>query len=148
MRWRFTDRVDTFVPWRSIAGRKTVSLEEYSLPDPFGRAGACPASLVMECCVELGRWLAAASSGFEQAAVLEGVEAFAFRGAAGPGDALAVTVSVTRRGAEALDVDCRVEAGGRPVAGGALRLVLVPLGEGFARDRVAAQWRELYAAPG
>jgi 3-hydroxymyristoyl/3-hydroxydecanoyl-(acyl carrier protein) dehydratase len=147
MRWRFTDRVDAFAPWRSIAGRKTVSLEEYSLRDALGQAGTFPGPLVLECGVELARWLAAASSGFEQAAILDVVETFAFRSAAGPGDVLAVTVSVTRRGAEAMDVDCRVEAGGRPVAGGALRLALVPLGDGFSRDRVAAQWRELYAAP-
>lgn len=147
MRWRLVDRVDAFAAWRSIAGRKAVSLEEYSLLAPLGRPGVFPESLALECGVELARWLAAASSEFRQAAVLEGIEAFAFRGPAGPGAELAVSVEVTRREPEALHVACRIASGGRPAAEGGLRLALVPLAEGFDGNRLAAQWRELYAAP-
>ena len=148
MRWRFTDRVERFEPWRAIETRKAVSLEEYSLLERFGREGAFPESLVLECCVEAARWLVAASSGFDQAGVLEAVESFAFSGPAGMGDALEIKVALAGpAGQPPLQLDCRVTAAGRTVAAGRIAVGLVPLAEGFDRDWVGGLWRELYAAP-
>ncbi len=145
MRWRFVDRVTAFESWRRIAGRKAVSLEEYKLPAPLGREGVLPESLVLECCVELGRWLAAASSDFRQACVLEEVAGFAFSGQAGMGDVLEIEVRLSEGGAGSASVraECRVSTSAREVAAGRLVLGLVPLAEGFDPDFAASLWREL-----
>ena len=146
MRWRFVDRVTAFEPWRRIAGRKAVSLEEYQLLKPFGREGVLPESLVLESCVEHVRWLAAASSGFQQACVLEAVEGFNFSGQAGMGAVLEVEAKLAGgAGAGPLQASCRVTAGGQEIAAGRITLGLVPLAESFDRDFVESLWREIHA---
>jgi len=146
MRWRFVDRVTAFQPWLSIAGRKAVSLEEYKLLKPFGREGVLPESLVLESCVEHVRWLAAASSEFKQACVLEAVEGFNFPGQAGMGAVLEVEAKLAGgAGTSPLRADCRVTVSGKAIAAGKLVLGLVPLAEGFDPDFTASMWRELYA---
>jgi 3-hydroxymyristoyl/3-hydroxydecanoyl-(acyl carrier protein) dehydratase len=147
MRWRFVDRVTAFEPWQHIAGRKAVSLEEYKLLEPLGREGVLPESLVMECCVELGRWLIAASTEFKQTCVLGGIDRFEFQAEAGMGAVLEVETRLEGgAGAVPLRADCRVTAGGREVAGGKITLGLVPLAEGFDPDFTASMWSELRGA--
>jgi hypothetical protein len=143
LRWRFVDRVDSFEPWRAISGRKGVSLEEYCLPDPLGRRGALPESLVAECCVELARWLVAASSDFELTARLEALEGLEFEREARTGSALEVGVEVLAVDGEVLRAGCTVaDAGGR-VAAGKLAMRTLPTAEGFDAELVASMWREL-----
>ncbi|HOX07744.1 MAG TPA: hypothetical protein PK280_15195 [Planctomycetota bacterium] len=147
MRWRFVDRVTAFGPWQSIAGRKAVSLEEYKLLEPLGRQGVLPESLVLECCVELARWLVAASSDFRQACVLEGIDGFEFRSEAVMGEILEVEARLTGSPeAGPLRAECRVKVGAREVAGGSIALGLVPLAEGFDPDFTASMWRELHGS--
>ena len=142
MRWRLVDRVDRFESWRLIAGRKAVSLEEYSLLEPLGRRGVLPESLVLACCVELVRWLAAASSGFELTGALESVEDMNFARQARPGAALEIGVQAARDG-DALRADCAVRCGGQELAAGRLGLALMPLAESFDREWVEGVWKEL-----
>ena len=78
MRWRFMDRINRFEAWATIEGRKAVSLEEYSLLEPFGRKGSLPENLVVESCVHLARWLVIVSSGFEQTCILSAIDQFRF----------------------------------------------------------------------
>ena len=147
MRWRFADRIIAFEPWARVAGRKAVSLEEYQLLDPLGREGVCPESLLLECCVEHVRWLVAASSGFQEACVLEEVEEFKFAGEAGMGAVLEVAaeLSGTRRDGP-IEAACRITCSGRELAAGRLRVGLVPLAEGFDPELTESLWRELHGA--
>ena len=157
MRWRFLDRVDEFEPWERISGRKAISLEEYSLLERLGRPGSFPESLVLETCVELVRWLVAASSGFTWSCVLTEVDGFRVERETGPGEVLELGATVERRpstplravslsnGEEGgLRLACRVESAGRPVAAGVIGMNLTSLEEGFDPKRVEGIWRELY----
>ena len=64
MRWRFTDKVLAFTPWRSILSLKAGSLEEYGLLERWGEPGQAPAILLLESCLQAARWLVEASSDF------------------------------------------------------------------------------------
>lgn len=146
MRWRFVDRIEAFESWSRIRGIKTVSFEEFSLLKRFGRKGSFPESLVIEHCVELGRWLVMKSSGFKLSSILSGVDAFSFASFAGAGDRLATRAEVKSRSDEGLILECLVHSGGRTVAGGRLTLFCVPLAQGFERSAVEGIWNELHAA--
>ncbi|MCY3024405.1 MAG: hypothetical protein NTW87_35980 [Planctomycetota bacterium] len=143
MKWRLIDRVDSFEPWRSIAGRKTISFEEYSLLKVFGRKGSFPESLVLESCVELARWLAAASSGFSQTAALAEVETFRFTAEADRSEVLRISARVVARERNLLRLECAVATSAGEVAAGRFTVELLPLGEHFDTEWVTGLWREL-----
>ena len=144
MRWRFADKLNDFRPWLALAGTKAVSLEEYNLLEPFGRAGAVPESIVLEACVQVVRWLVSRSSDFEQTCVLSGVEGFAFSGEAGMGDVLEIRAGVLGRTGTDVEIRCEVTCGGRPIARGTVAVSLVPLANGFDRGLVEGTWQELH----
>lgn len=144
MRWRLIDRIDEFERWTSICGRKTVSLEEYSLLEPLGRKGHFPESLVLESCVHLVRWLAAASSDFEQSCALLEVEPFVFEHETSPGNTLTVSATVLDRRNDRLEVECSVAIGSLRYAHGRIALSLLPLKEMDLVDNARTLWRELY----
>ncbi len=146
MRWRLVDRVTAFEPWCAIAGAKAVSLEEYYLLEPLGRQGVLPEALVIECCVELVRWLVAASSSFEQGATLTGIEGFAFRREVGIGELLRSDIRLNGRREEQFAAECRVASGSTPVASGRLTFALTPLDEWFEPEELAGLWQELHGA--
>jgi len=140
MRWRFVDRVDEFEPWARISGRKSVSLEEYSLLARLGREGVLPESLVVESCVHLARWLAAKSSDFEQTCLLAGIGSFTFEREIGMGDSLLMTLVVQDRSEERLKVHCEVSN----AAQGELLLSLIPLAETCDPENTATMWHEIH----
>ena len=144
MRWRFVDKVTALEPWQQIAGRKAVSLEEYYLLQPLGREGVLPESLLIECCVELVRWLITASSSFEWAALLGGIEEFVFERPARMGDLLQFDVRVIERSERELSADCRVNSEAVAVASGRLAFALVPLHKLSTRGELEGLWQELY----
>jgi len=144
MRWRFVDQVTSFEPWRAIAGRKAVSLEEYYLLQPLGREGAAPESLVLESCVELARWLVAASSGFCDIADLVAVEQFALGEEATTGTVLHIAERAARRTARRLFVDCRVTAEDKMLAFGRLGLSVVPADRAFYSRELQELWQEIH----
>lgn len=155
MRWRFVDKIDSFQPWRSAAGRKAVSLEEYSLGEPFGRKGVLPESLVLESCVQLVRWLVARSSEFRSTCILSEIDGFSLLREVGMGDVLAVAAEVVGGEGEApaeplagdrLRAECRVRSGGELVARGALSFGLLPMAAVADPEATEAIWRELYGA--
>ena len=145
MRWRLIDSIEDVDAWTSIRGRKTVSLEEYSLLEPLGRKGHFPESLVLECGVHLVRWLAAASSDFEQSCTLLEVGPFVFEHETSPGNTLTVSATVLEKQNDRLEVECRVAIGSQPYAHGRLALSLLPLKEMDLADNARTLWRELYA---
>lgn len=146
MRWRFVDRINAFEPWQLIAGCKTVSLEEYLLLKPFGRQGAFPESLVLECCVEIVRWLVATSSHFSTTCIPTGVDDFYLVEEIGMGARLQIGAQVLRRSEKELAVDCRVDDGHHEVAHGTIGFALLPIEEGFDKEWVEGMWRELHGA--
>jgi len=145
MRWRFADKLGGFRPWQALIGTKAVSLEEYSLLEPFGREGAMPRSLVLEACVETARWLVARSSEWTASCVLDGVEDLAFARDAGMGHVLAISIEVVGRDGDLLKASARVACEQKQIAEGAIAVRVVPLDEGFDRGMVEGLWQELYA---
>lgn len=146
MHWRFIDRVDSFEPWEAIAGTKAISFEEYSLLKPFGRKGDFPEGLVIECCVELLRWLVSASSEFRKTSALVEIRDFRLARVAKLGAVLEVAAEVEERSEEALLARCSVAMSGESVAAGPLGVSLVPLQGSFDPELVSGMWRELYGA--
>ncbi len=129
MKWRFLDRIDKLEPCRSITGRKAVSLEEYDLLVPFGRKGVLPESLLLECAVAAGRWLACVSSDFRSTALLAEAETFRFERAPGPGDRIDIALDVADWDDDRIVVGATLRIAGETAASGRLALDLVPLAE-------------------
>jgi len=146
VRWRMLDHMNDLVPWVAISGRKAVSLEEYLLLEPFGRQGFLPESLILESCVELIRWLVAASSGFSLTATLNEVREFRVDEPAGIGQVLELTARVRSRRPDDLELECRVRSATKPVGQGTITVSLVPTGECFDPTALEAIWGQLYGA--
>ena len=146
MRWRLVDHMSDFVPWVSIAGRKAISLEEYLLLEPFGRQGFLPESLILEGCVELARWLVAASSGFSLTAALSRVREFRVDEPTGIGQLLDLTARARTRRRDELELECRVTSTAKPVAGGTITVAFMPTSECFDPTALETLWGELYGA--
>jgi len=143
MRWRFVDTIDAFDPWRSIAGRKAVSFEEICLREPLGDEGTLPAALAIESCVQLARLLVAASTQFEQTAVLTGIDRFRILREAGMGEILRIHINVNEKGEPAVSVACRVQCGEQVIADGSFTLSLAPMVAGFDPEWTAGMWKEM-----
>jgi hypothetical protein len=143
MRWRFADRITALDPWMRAEGTKAVTLEEYSLLEAQGREGELPESLALECCVQLVRWLVAASSNFELTAELESVRDFRFLHRPGMGDALNTRVTVTERSGTALGARCELHCGGATAAEGHLAFRFAPLREFMDPDALKTLWSEI-----
>lgn len=144
MRWRFADKIDRYTAWESIAGRKGISFEEYSLLDRFGRRGEAPGCLVLETCVHLARWLVLASSDWNKSCLLEAVDNFALLRATHPGDLLQVVVKVTERGDSRVRVASEVCSENIAVARGALDLALIEARDIHDLDELKILYQELY----
>jgi 3-hydroxymyristoyl/3-hydroxydecanoyl-(acyl carrier protein) dehydratase len=143
MRWRFLDRVDSFSPWRALAGRKGVSFEEFCLLGRWGREGELPETLVLESCFEAARWLAAASSDFRRTATPAGSEEFRFEAEAGPGAVLEVEVEVLSQAQDALFCEAVVSSAGKRLAGGRLEMRLAAVEPGDEPERQREVWGQL-----
>jgi len=143
MRWRLVDRITRFEPWRTITGVKTVSFEEYCLPEPHGIRGRLPESMAIGCLSELAGWLAAASTGFESTCLLTDIEAFSLDGA-GMGSALEMDMEVSRREGDMLGVTCSLADRGKRVGEGELVFRITPLSELYKTEDRMTLWRELY----
>ncbi|MCX7048462.1 MAG: hypothetical protein NTX50_23620 [Candidatus Sumerlaeota bacterium] len=145
MRWRFTDHIELFHPWTSIQGRKSISLEEYSLLKIFGMKGLFPRSLVIESCVQLACWLTAKSSDFKETGILDSVAGFEFEDDARMGDVLSMTASVAERDARLIRFSAKVTTANHPVCQGMLAFSLAPLDQYQDPETMRILWRELYA---
>jgi len=144
MRWRFMDRIARFETWAAIEGRKTISLEEYSLLEPLGRKGCFPESLVVECCVDLARWLVVVSSAFEQTGILSAIDRFGFDRETSAGSVLTVSLKVTDRQSRDVHFACTVASGVYRVGHGNLVMSLLPLEEAVVGEDRRALWQELH----
>ncbi len=137
------DRVYAFEAWTSIVGVKTISFEEGQLLAWCGRASEYPRTLVVQGCVELASWLAARSSGFTQACLLDDIDNFRFERAPEVGDRLRLSVTVHSKSDCAVSIACRVDAGRGPIASGMLTVALVPLADYRDPESEAALWQEI-----
>ena len=144
MRWRFVDKITAMQPWQKISGIKAIGLEEYYLLEPLGREYVLPESLVIECCVELARWLVSVSSSFSLIALLSEIDDFAFARSAKGGEVLEIHANLLGRSNADVSVECSVTARGRAVAAGRLTLDSLPLLDGSDREEMAGRWRELH----
>ncbi len=144
MRWRLVDRVDSIDPWKEIAGRKAVSLEEYSLLERFGAEGEIPATMLIGAFAELGRWLFMASSGFEGSALMDGIEGFAIERAPGRGETAMLTARVAGKTTGGLRLECTGECGGAKIAHGVISMSAAPLGEMQDAEDARIIWREIH----
>jgi 3-hydroxymyristoyl/3-hydroxydecanoyl-(acyl carrier protein) dehydratase len=144
MRWRFVDKITAVHPWQKITGIKSIGLEEYYLLEPLGREYVLPESLVIECCVELARWLVTVSSSFSLTALLRGVDGFHFAGPAEGGEVLEICANLVNRDGSGVTVDCSVAAQGRAVAHGRLDLGSFRPLDISERDEMTGRWRELH----
>jgi len=144
MRWRFMDRVIRFEPWTAIEGRKTISLEEYSLLEPFGRKGSFPESLVVESCVLMARWLVVVSSEFEQTCILSAIDRFGFDRETAAGSVLTLSLKVSDRQSRDVRFACSVASGVHLVGHGNMVVSLLPLNETVVGEDRRALWQELY----
>ena len=145
MRWRFVDKIENFQPWQAATGRKAISFEEASLCERLGREGVLPESLVLESCVQLVRWLVAASSEFASTCLLTEVERFVLHREVGMGDSLALAVTVLACEPDRLRVECRAECRGQVVAEGVLSVELLPLSACASPEDARSLWCELSA---
>jgi 3-hydroxymyristoyl/3-hydroxydecanoyl-(acyl carrier protein) dehydratase len=143
MRWRFVDRIEQFEPWRFIKGRKSISLEEYSLLEPFGLKGVCPESLILESFVHLARWLVVKSSNFQEACVLASAYEFAFEEVIGTGGTLNMTLVLKNKLDGALELECQARDSGQLICRGVLGVGLIDLADIFDPDESKIIWQEL-----
>ncbi|MFC1479583.1 hypothetical protein ACFL6F_03205 [Planctomycetota bacterium] len=144
MRWQFVDRIDRFEPWENISGRKGISLEEYSLLEPFKRKGIFPENLILESCVHLARWLVMKSSDFCQLSVVSSFNAVQFHEEAVMGDVLSILLTAKNRSDTAIEFDSSVKADKRQICSGMLEVSVIPM-EGTCRFiDMKLLWQELY----
>ncbi|MBI5534886.1 MAG: hypothetical protein HY898_19320 [Deltaproteobacteria bacterium] len=146
MKWRFVDRVKRLEPWVRIEGLKCISLEEYSLLKRFGRKGTMPATLVMETCVDLARWLVMRSSDWSQGVVLSEVAEMRFDREVGMSDVLLTTVEARRESESVIEAVCEARVEGERVMQGRFTVELVPLAELLDPEDVKALWKEIHGA--
>ena len=114
MKWRFVDRIEQFEQWHSICCIKTVSFEEYSLLERWGRGGEFSAALALEAAVEATRWLAVVSSDFALSATLAEVDSLRIPRTATRGEVLRTTAGVQERTESSIEIVFTQEAGGSP----------------------------------
>ena len=144
MRWRFIDRITRWEPWMSIEGTKAISLEEYSLLEPWGRKGCLPESLIIESGVHLARWLTLASSSFETTCRLAEIENIAFIHETAPGDQLNLKLTVTERHPSELRLAGTVATGKQLIAQGIWIVTLEPIKETVIAEDMRTLWQELH----
>jgi len=143
MRWRLIDRITAFEEWRTASGVKTVSLEEYSLLEPFGRRGDFPYTLIVEAGIELARLLVEKSTGFRTTATIHGIEHFEFHAVVDRGAVLNATVEIQQRRDGQGTFRCVVEERNSLVAEGVIALQWSPLREFADPVLTAGAWEEL-----
>ncbi|MBF6395658.1 3-hydroxylacyl-ACP dehydratase [Nocardia cyriacigeorgica] len=115
MRFHLVDRIDTWEPGRSAAGRKLTSNQEtYWVRDDSGRA-VMPSALVLECVCQTATWLIMLGSGLAQRATLLAVEEVRQLRAVRPGDVLDIDVQVESMADTAAVVNGVVRVDGEPV---------------------------------
>lgn len=148
MRWQFVDCVDRYRPWSRIEGRKTVSFEEYSLLDVFGRSGVLPPALALESLVQLAGWFVAASSDFATGCLLCDAEGLTFARSAGRGAVLVLSAQVSVRDGDRVRLEVRAAEACECVCTGELLLNLVPLQELHDPEEARALWQALYRPEG
>ena len=78
MRWRLIDRITEYRRGELIAGRIAVSFEQSLLPEPLGRDGVLPDSLLVGAAAELALWAAGEASAWKNGAELSEIDDLRF----------------------------------------------------------------------
>ena len=152
MRWRFVDTMHAYKEWARLEGVKAISLEEYCLLERQGREGVLAESLILESCIQLGRWLIIRSSDFKQSCNVEEIKYFNFESRVGMGDRLELAIEFEKIDYSADSVgasnrcmmNCKAHAGGRLAAQGRIIVELTELASLANPEDLKAMWRERY----
>ncbi len=141
MKFRLIDKITGFKKHEWIETVKAISLEEYSLLEPWDRKGAFPETLILQIAVESAALFAAASSEFRWISVLDSVEQVRFLAETAPGDVLNARVRAENGGQ---GFTFTISASGKTIAGGGFGGRPVPLADFYSKNDFRIMWEELY----
>ena len=118
MKFRFVDKITSWVPDRQITGIKAVSFEEYCLKDAFGDEPRLPETLLLESFLQLGNWLILLSSDFKSMGAVVRISEVRFHDFLPPGQQLHMKVTVARQRAEGFELAGEGSVDGRVIITG------------------------------
>lgn len=136
------DRVTKFESWKSIEGKKTVSLEELLMLDD-GTGNYLPQTLVLESCIELARMLINRSSDFTISSILSEAEEFSFPSRVGAGEVMKISAEITGRDDETASFKCRISLSEKEAVSGQITVSLIPLKELSEHKQIKIMWEEV-----
>jgi 3-hydroxymyristoyl/3-hydroxydecanoyl-(acyl carrier protein) dehydratase len=142
MKFRMVDKILQFEKGVSIETCKAVSFEEFSLLKCWGRKGAFPETLLLQCAVESASLLIAASTDFTSIGELSAGNPVRFFSQTAPGDVLFATIQVAAIHPDRWSIQFTLRTRQEPVADGALSLGLVDLGTCFTPKNYKRMWKE------
>lgn len=143
MKWRFTDRINSFTPWAELRAEKAVSLEEYYLKERMGQPGEFPEILLLESCIHAARWLIIASSSFAESGMLETVSDFKIKRSFAPGERADILVNITNKEKSLVNFSCIIRSGDEELVSGNFSFTLHPLHETDSAAERKSLWNEL-----
>lgn len=141
MKFRLIDKITGFKKYEWIETVKAISLEEYSLLEPWGRKGAFPETLILQIAVESAALFAAASSEFRWIGLLDTVEEVRFLSETAPGDVLHTRVRAENSGRRFGFV---ISASEKTIARGGFVSRPVPLADFYSENDFRIIWEALY----
>lgn len=118
MRWQLVDKIDSISPWKSAAGTKVVSFEEYSLKKLWDEKGIFPNTLLIESVLQLGAWLIIYSSGFKIQPLIVKIDKINFKHNAKMGDVLNLKAKMLSRNEYGVVMSGRVFSDGKLIVEG------------------------------
>ena len=145
MKFRFVDKITSWLPYRQITGIKAVSFEEYCLKDAFGEEPRLPESLLLESFLQLGNWLILLSSDFKTMAMAVRISEVRFHDSLLPGRQLRMAVSVTRQREDGFEMSGEGRVDGRVIISGLGCLAVpVPAAEFVNPDDLRVLFSEIF----
>jgi 3-hydroxymyristoyl/3-hydroxydecanoyl-(acyl carrier protein) dehydratase len=126
MKFRFVDKITSWLPYQRITGVKVVSFEEYSLKETFGDEPRLPETLLLESFLQLGNWLLLLSSDFKETGMAVRISEVRFHGFLLPGQPLQMDVHLARRREDGYELKGEGRVNGRTIISG-LGCLAVPV---------------------
>jgi 3-hydroxyacyl-[acyl-carrier-protein] dehydratase len=108
MRFQLLDRIDAWLPGKSLKASKFLALGEEYLADHFPRFPVMPGVLMLQACVEAASWLWRISTNYEHPViVLRNVQSVKYGTFMQPGRRMDVAVDLTKHDASAATFKAR-----------------------------------------
>ncbi len=144
MRFLLIDRILAWSAGTSAVIRKNVSNSEDYFTDHFAGRPVMPGCLIIETCDQAARLLLSASEQFSRLPVLIAVHNAKLQHFVQPGDALDVSVTVSSRGAEMVEVRAVASVGSETVARIALQYGWESIASSPAAARACERMRDFH----